>query len=116
MKMSFAELEARKADKDITSLDSLNYSGAEKLGQIFKSVPGRNLESLQDSQAVETWRSLKPMTLFEIIKNSEIEVDFNNLDSEYLDYDSNKFITNGLFRKDSESEEGVARVVYKTTK
>ena len=65
--------------------------------------------------AVETWKTLKPMTLYQIIKNSDTDVDFNNLDCEYLDYESSEFITNGLFKKDSDAEEGVARVVYKDT-
>ena len=63
--------------------------------------------------SIETWKTLKPITLYEIIKNAESEVDFTNNDSEYLDYDSKEFITNGLFKKDSPSEAGVARVVYK---
>ena len=115
MKKSFVDLETKNVEKDITSLDSLNYSGAEKLTQVFKSSPDATPESPHRSQAVETWKSLKPITLYEIIKNSDTEVDFNNLDSEYLDYESCEFITNGLFKKDSECEAGIARVVYKDT-
>lgn len=116
MKKSFVDLETKQSvDKDFTSLDSLNYSGAEKLTQIFKSVPAVNSDCPHGNQAVETWKSLKPVTLYQIIKNSESEVDFNNMDSEYLDYESNMFITNGLFKKDSECEAGIARVVYKDT-
>lgn len=97
--------------------DQLNYSGAEKLAQVFKSVPEVIDQNgiARQSRAVETWKTLKPMTLYEIRKNSDFSVDFNNIDSEYLDYNSSEFITNGLFKKDSECEEGIARVVYKDT-
>lgn len=79
----------------------------------MKSCPDANPERPHRCQALETWKSLKPITLYEIIKNSESEVDFNNLETEYLDYVSCEFITNGLFKKDSECEAGIARVVYK---
>lgn len=116
MQKSFVDLDFKKVDQDLGTLDQLNYSGAEKLAQVFKSVPEVVDESgVRQSQAVETWKTLKPMTLYEIRKHSEVEVDFNNIESEYLDYESGDFITNGLFKKDSESEEGIARVVYKDT-
>ena len=51
--------------------------------------------------------------MYEIRKNSSNTVDFKNTDSEFLDYDSDDFSTHGLFKKDSECEEGIARVVYK---
>lgn len=115
MKQSFAGIENNKVENDITSMDSINYSGAEKLSQVFKSDPDVDPSSPHRNQAVETWKSLKPITLYQIIKNSEEGVDFNNLDSEYLEYNSSQFLTNGLFKKESECEAGIARVVYKDT-
>ena len=93
MKKNFFNLESGHIKNDITALDTLNYSGAEKLTQVFKSVPeveheGRDESTESSNLAVETWKSLKPITLYEISKNSESEVDFNNHDSEYLDYNS----------------------------
>ena len=72
MKQSFATLENKSCvEKDITSLDSLNYTGAEKLAHVFKSSPEVDPDSPHSCQAVETWQSLKPITLYQIIKNSE---------------------------------------------
>ena len=65
------------------------------------------------NQAIDIWKTLKPITLYEIRKNSAQSVDFKNTDSEFLDYDSPDFSTHGLFKKDSDCEEGIARVVYK---
>lgn len=114
MKKSFVTLDSKKVEQDLCTLDQLNYSGAEQLAQVLKSAPEiSDSEAFSQSQSLETWLSLKPITIYEIIKNSEHEVDFNNEDSMYLDYESSEFITNGLFKKESESEEGIARVVYK---
>ena len=93
MKKSFFNLETVHVKKEKTAIDTLNYSGAEKLTQVFKSAPEVSQESTDVSNessclAVETWKSLKPITLYEIAKNCESEVDFNNHDSEYLDYES----------------------------
>jgi hypothetical protein len=39
MQKSFVDLDFKKVDQDMGTLDQLNYSGAEKLAQVFKSVP-----------------------------------------------------------------------------
>lgn len=83
MKKSFYNLESVEIEKNVSANDSLNYSGAEKLTQVFKTAPEVNQDSTdvsneQSNQAVDTWKSLKPITLYEISKNSQSEVDFNN--------------------------------------
>lgn len=119
MKKSFLDLESvHTVEKDVTfSQEALDYSGAEKLTRVFKSEPkiSKTSNSQMNCQSIETWKTLKPITLYEIIKNSDAEVDFTNNNSEYLDYDSKEFVTNGLFKKDCPCESGVARVVYKDT-
>ena len=48
MKQSFASIEAREQqEKDLGSLDSLNYTGAERLGQIFKTAPEMDSDNNQ---------------------------------------------------------------------
>ena len=69
----------------------------------------------ESQKALINWKKFKPLTLNDIIKNSNLKIEFNNAGIEYkklVDSDG-EYISTGQFKKGSEDEHGIAREVFK---
>jgi hypothetical protein len=67
----------------------------------------------ESQKALVNWRKFKPLTLDEIMKNSNLKIEFENAGIEYkkLVDEDGEYISTGQFKKDTEDEHGIAREV-----
>lgn len=86
---------------------SKNYA---KLQELFNSEPVMFPEA--STKALETWKTLEPITVEEILEKSNIDIDLESDEFEYKRKNFDNGFAEGIFKKGSDSY-GIVRAVTK---
>lgn len=79
-----SEIKHWKVDKGLKQYDQLTYTKLQwKVINLLKSTPRVDELKAQGSLSLQTWKSIKPLSIEDIIQNSKIEVEFNPNEMEF---------------------------------
>lgn len=78
---------------------------------LLNSEPELNPDESQ--KALQNWKKFSPLTLDDIIKNSNLKIDFDNAGIEYKQIvdTEGEYVSTGQFKKGTEDEQGIGREV-----
>lgn len=79
---------------------------------MFNSTPVLNIDKSQKS--LETWKKLKPLSIEEIMKHSETDLDFENSNTEIKQLRNEERSKAGQFKKGTTKLEGIGRRITRT--
>lgn len=100
-------------DRGISKIYDYTHPDAEMLDQMLQEEP--EIFALKPQKSLESWRKLGPLTVEEIMRNSEYEVTFSKDNIKFQIDNFGKGTSIGQLRKGTKVPDGIARVVFEST-
>jgi len=107
------EIKYWQLDKGISKIYGYTHPDAQKLDELFKSVP--DIFALKPQVTLNNWQKLKPLTVDDIMRNSQIDVDFKHDKIQFQHDKFGKGVAQGQMRTGTKVIDGVARIIFDST-
>jgi len=83
------------------------------LEKLLVSLP--TIDPSVSHKSLEQWKKMKPMTIEEIQKNSEIQTNLEDGNIEFKEVKAENHVSTGMFKRGTSMVEGIARRVFAHT-